>query len=427
MKKQIISHPVLEESYVLATHKSGLNIYICEKPSFSGAYAVFGTKYGSIDNAFRKAGEGDFTVVPEGIAHFLEHKLFESEDGDAFSRYAKTGASANAYTSFDRTCYLFSCTDRFEESFEILLDFVQHPYFTQETVAKEQGIIGQEISMYDDSPDWVVLFNALQCLYHHNPVRINIAGTAQTIAKIDAEMLYRCYRTFYNLQNMFIVVSGNVNADRVLELCDKYLLDTPAFPVETMPYNEPKEVVCSYKEQAMPVSMNQFIWGIKLDCDGHLSLQERTEISMLLSLMTGSQSPLYNQMLNDGLINKEFGATLFEGRNFASILFSGESKDPKAVVERIQQAITELKHSGVDEDEFQLIRKQYYGRYIMAFNQVEAIGDSLTDCACDGSGLFDEVAMFESMTVHHLNRRLQTAFDLTRSALSVVTPLAEKE
>ena len=188
MNKTEYFNEKIGEKYTVATHKSGLKIHVCEKKAFSGAYAVFGTKYGSIDNAFRLKGEKDFTEVPEGIAHYLEHKLFESEEGDAFSRYAKTGASANAYTSFDRTCYLFSCTDRFDESFEILLDFVQHPYFTEETVRKEQGIIGQEISMYDDSPAWVLLLNLFSALYKNNPVKINIAGTTETIAKINAEL-----------------------------------------------------------------------------------------------------------------------------------------------------------------------------------------------------------------------------------------------
>ena len=423
MKKQILTNQFINESYTVLTHSSGLKIFVCEKPEFSGCYAVFGTKYGSIDNSFRKKGEEEFIDVPEGIAHFLEHKLFESEDGDAFAKYAKTGASANAYTSFDKTCYLFSCSDKFEESFEVLLDFVQHPYFTQATVEKEQGIIGQEISMYDDSPDWIVLFNTLESLYHNNPVRINIAGTAQTIAKINADLLYQCYHTFYNLQNMFIVVCGNVSTDTVVDLCEKHLKEQEGFEVETKPYNEPYEIVRSYKEQQMPVAIPQFMLGIKMDCEGYLPTKERIEISMLISLLVGSQSKLYNQMLSDGLINKEFGASLFDGRNFASILFSGESKVPNKVVETLKETILTLQKDGIDPEEFELIRKQYYGRYIMAFNNVEGISDALTDCACDGSGLFDEISIFEKMTVNDLNQRLKTAFDLNRCALSVITPI----
>ncbi len=423
MKTQVLTNEFLKESYSVVTHESGLKIYICEKPAFSGCYAVFGTKYGSIDNSFRKKGEAEYTNVPEGIAHFLEHKLFESEDGDAFAKYAKTGASANAYTSFDKTCYLFSCSDKFEESFSVLLDFVQHPYFTQQTVEKEQGIIGQEISMYDDSPDWIVLFNALENLYHNNPVRINIAGTAKSIANINADLLYKCYETFYNLQNMFIVVCGNVKTDTVVALCERQLINSEGFQVETKPYNEPHEIVRSYNEQKMAVAIPQFIWGLKLDCEGYLPTKERIEISMLLSLLAGPQSALYNEMLNEGLINKEFGASLFDGRNFASILFSGESTTPNLVVDKLKDAIIRTKNTGIDPVEFELVRKQYYGRYIMAFNHVEGIGDALTDCACDQSGLFDEVSIFEAMRVDDLNQRLKTAFDLDRSTLSVVSPI----
>ena len=170
---KLIKSDILKEEYYEINHKSGLKILVLPKKNYKSTYAVFGTKYGSIDNRFRRKGSDDFITVPEGIAHFLEHKLFESEELDAFTRYAETGASANAYTSFDKTCYLFQCSDRFEDSLKILLDFVTHPYFTKETVEKEQGIIGQEITMYYDVPGWMSTFNLLRCLYHNHPVRID--------------------------------------------------------------------------------------------------------------------------------------------------------------------------------------------------------------------------------------------------------------
>ncbi|WP_312640611.1 EF-P 5-aminopentanol modification-associated protein YfmH, partial [Hydrogenoanaerobacterium sp.] len=223
MNKTVISSERLGENYVKIKHSSGLTMLLCPKPQFSSAYALFGAEIGSIDTTFKTSKDNDFVTVPAGIAHYLEHKLFESEDGDAFERYAKTGASANAYTSFDKTAYLFSCADNFKESIEILLDFVTHPYFTEETVRKEQGIIGQEIKMYDDNPDWRVLFNLLGALYVNNPVRVDIAGTVESIAEIDADLLYRCYNTFYNLNNMVLVVAGNFEIDTVLEAADRIL------------------------------------------------------------------------------------------------------------------------------------------------------------------------------------------------------------
>ena len=213
--------------YYKGRHPSGLDIYLYPKENGRSTRAVFGTKYGSIDNCFQRSDEASAETFPEGIAHYLEHKLFESEDGDAFARYAETGANANAFTGFESTCYVFSCTDRLYDSLRILLDFVQSPYFTEETVAKEQGIIGQEIKMYEDLPGWRVFFNYLQAMYHSHPVRKDAAGTIESIAEITPEHLYRCYNTFYNLNNMALVLSGKFDVDKVITVCDEMLKPSP--------------------------------------------------------------------------------------------------------------------------------------------------------------------------------------------------------
>ena len=214
MSSQIIQDKHLGEQYIRVEHPSGLTMLLYPMPGFSTTYAMFSTQYGSVDTCFQAKEGGEQIRVPEGIAHYLEHKMFESEDGDAFDRYAKTGAAANAFTSFDKTCYLFTCSGKFQESLEILLDCVTHPYFTKETVEKEQGIIGQEIRMYEDDPSWRVTFNLLDSLYHNNSVKVDIAGTIESIARIDADLLYRCYNTFYNLHNM--VLTCNVIFDEML-------------------------------------------------------------------------------------------------------------------------------------------------------------------------------------------------------------------
>ena len=419
MNKQIIRNENVGEEYIVATHKSGLKIYICEKKDYSKTYAIFGTKYGSVDNCFKTAKDSEYTCVPEGIAHFLEHKLFESEEGDAFSRFSATGASANAYTSFDKTCYLFTCADNFYDSFEILLDFVQHPFFTEETVRKEQGIIGQEISMYDDSPGWVLLFNLLNVLYHNNPVRINIAGTKDTIAKIDANLLYKCYETFYNLNNMFIVVSGNADADKVLEMCDKFLADKEGIPVESKDFDEPKDIVKDFISQKMPVAQPLFAFGIKQDVKD-TSVKRRVETEMLLEILSGHQSSLYNRMVSEGICNRDFSSEYFEGRGFASVLFSGESKDPEKVATEIKNEITRLINDGINEEDFESVRRQFLGHYIMDFEDVETVGDSLVTCACNGEGLFDEGDILKNVTREDLAARLKTDFNLKYSALSVI-------
>ena len=248
MNIQEIKSERAHDSYYKITHDSGLTIFVYPKQGYKSAYAIFGTKYGSINTCFSLDG-GEKITVPDGIAHYLEHKLFESEDGDAFARYAKTGANANAYTSFEKTCYLFSCTDRFDESFEILLDFVQNPYFTAQTVAKEQGIIGQEIKMYDDSPDWRVMFNMLGGMYHNHPVKIDIAGTVESIAEITAEKLYDIYNVFYNLNNMVLCVSGNVTVEQVLKTADKMLKPCEKHTIQNFFKDEPREIAQPYVEQ----------------------------------------------------------------------------------------------------------------------------------------------------------------------------------
>lgn len=217
----------INEKFYTLHHESGLDIYVIPK-KHSTAFAVFGTRYGSADRTFKLAGENDWLTVPDGVAHFLEHKMFENEDGtDAFSLYAPFGGNANAFTSFTTTVYLFSCTEHFDENLRVLLSFVTSPHFTEETVRKEQGIIGEEIKMYIDNPSWRVYFNLLRALYVHHPVRVDIAGTVESIAQITPEILYRCYNTFYNLHNMALCICGDVTPEQVKAVADAVLKKAP--------------------------------------------------------------------------------------------------------------------------------------------------------------------------------------------------------
>ena len=427
MKRILHENPRLGESYLEAVHESGLRVLICPKPAFTGTYALFGTRYGSIDTRFRLKGEADYAVLPEGTAHFLEHKLFESEEGDAFSRFAKTGASANAYTSFDRTCYLFSATDRWEESLDILLDFVRHPYFTQETVQKEQGIIGQEIRMYDDDPGWCATFNLLRCLYREHPVRIDIAGTAESIAEIDAELLYRCYRTFYNPCNMFLCIAGPVDADRILEKVETVFAGAEGVEVERGLFDEPREIVSARAKKNMAVSQPMFCFGYKEEPDGKPlpTLDERVETDILLSLIAGRSSRLYHELLEKGLINDSFDASYFTGHGYAVALFEGESRDPEAVAAAIQAEIDRLRREGIDEDAFRRAKNSLYGRNVMMYNSVERIAAALVDCAMDGTALFDLDEAYRKVTKADLEKRLHRQFDPAYAALSTVEPIEE--
>ena len=218
---EIFESSAVREKYYLHHHPSGLDIYLFPK-KLTTTYAVFGANYGSVDNTFKTSKDGDFITVPDGIAHFLEHKLFANEDGsDAFEHFSAFGADANAYTSFNKTAYLFSCTDNFEESLGELLDFVTHPYFTEDSVKKEIGIIAQEIKMYDDTPSDRCFYGMLEGMYEHHSIRRNICGSVDSISKITPKLLYDCYGTFYNLSNMALVISGDVELDTVIRIAPR--------------------------------------------------------------------------------------------------------------------------------------------------------------------------------------------------------------
>lgn len=418
-----IHNDLLQESYYDIDHKSGLKILIFPKKSYATSYAIFGTKYGSIDTRFQLSTEDDVVEVPEGIAHFLEHKLFESEEQDAFERYAQTGASANAYTSFDRTCYLFSCSNNFIPSLEILLDFVQHPYFTAETVQKEQGIIGQEIRMYDDQPDWKVLFNMLRGMYHKHPVRIDIAGTQESIAQITDKLLYQCYDAFYNLNNMVLCVAGNVTVEEVLETADRLLEDAVEVKVERKLIQEMDSVVQPYVEEKMSVASPVFSLGYKETVTGaEPSLQQRVETAVLLEMIVGDTSPLYQNLLEQGLINTGFSYEYFTGGGYACILFGGESAHPERVKEEIEKAVEKLRTEGIDEKSFERSRKMLYGRSIMSYNNVEGIANAMVSAHFLGNSLFDELLVYQSLTKQDVEKRLAETFAFERSVLSVIRP-----
>ena len=358
MEKKIIKNEKTGDSYIHIKHDSGLDILICEMEGFSTTEAIFGTKYGSINTRFKTNKDKDYTVVPEGIAHFLEHKLFENEDCDVFELYAKTGASANAFTSFEKTCYLFSCSDKYKESLEILLSFVQSPYFTKENVDKEQGIIGQEIRMYQDNPSWRVFFNLLKILYHNHPVKIDIAGTIESIAEIDADLLYKCYNTFYNLNNMVLAVAGNVKADEVLEIADKLLKPCENQQLETAFENEPEEIVKKEIVQNLSVGIPLFNIGFKASPKkGYENIKAELEANMVMNILADSSSPLYKRMTEDGIINSSFSTEVFNGDGFFSMIFSGESQKPYDVMNEIIKEIESAKVNGLDARHFEVLKR----------------------------------------------------------------------
>lgn len=422
-----IHNEKLGDYYFEFQHASGLTILVYPKEGYTSTYAVIGTNYGSVDTFIRNQ-EGKPTRIVEGTAHYLEHKLFESEELDAFARFAKTGASSNAYTSFDKTCYLFSCSDHFNENLEILLDFVTHPYFTAETVQKEQGIIGQEIRMYQDEPGWQVMFNLLRCLYHNHPVKIDIAGTVESISHIDADLLYQCYNQFYSLENMVLAVVGDVTCGQVIDVADKVLQKSDGQPTKRMDYNEPSSIVTDYVEEQFPVTMPSFMLGFKETHRTPLrSLKEKLITGLLLDYIAGDTSELYNRLLNEGLINGTFGYEYFTGPGYALTLFAGDSRDPKRVAEEIKKTIRKVKEEGLDKTEFTRLIKSSYGRSVMGYNDIDGLANELVSSYFEGYHLFDELDIYQSLTVEEAEEQLRHQMQEEYSALSLVLPQSAEE
>ncbi len=424
-QKKIIRNERLGEEYTYVKHPSGLDIYIWKKEGFSTTDAYFGTKYGSINTRFKTKDDEDFVDVPEGIAHFLEHKLFENEDCDVFDLYAKTGANANAYTSFDQTVYLFNCSDKYLESLHILLSFVQKPYFTQETVDKEQGIIGQEIKMCQDSPDREAYIKLLGCLYKNHPVKVDIAGTVESIAKIDADLLYRCYRTFYNLNNMALCVAGNVDVDDILKVCDEELIPCSDMNLETEFPDEPAEVAKKETVKQMAVSTPIFYIGIKCPPKkGKELLKAAVCCDFIMSLLMGQSSDFYNSLMADGLINSQFGTEVFYGDGYFTCICGGESKDPRKVMERIKDEIERVKRDGFDKELFEILKKSKYGVNLKALESSETCTAMMLVAAFLGFEAFDEMECIANTTIDDLKKVFNEHFNTDNMSISIVEPFS---
>lgn len=420
MNSKLIKNASLGDEYYKIKHSSGLTVFVYPKPEYSSVYAIFGTDYGSIDNEI--AGK----VIPEGTAHFLEHKLFESEEGDAFERFSETGADANAYTSFDKTCYLFSCASDFSKNLSILLDFVRNPYFTEETVRKEQGIIGQEIRMYQDNPGNRLFFSLLDGMYNVHPVKTDIAGTEESISHITADLLYDCYNTFYNPGNMVLAVCGNVTEKQVMEIVEKELHGVTGKKIERPHYNEPLEVKEKFKSESFEISMPLFAIGYKEPAFyPSKPLKDRLITSVYLEYIAGDMSPFYNRMVKEGLLNESFCYSDFSGNGFNASIFEGMSKDPEKVILELKKEIALVKEEGLSEKGFQQIRKMYYGKAIMAYNNIEGIANSLVASCFDGCNLFDEISILEGLTKKETEDALRRSLNEEYSSVSVILPKEE--
>ncbi|MCR5264047.1 MAG: insulinase family protein [Clostridiales bacterium] len=416
----------LKEKYYYVHHKSGLDVYVFPK-KMSVSYALFGTRYGSIDNIFRLKGDKEFTEVPDGIAHYLEHKMFENEDGvDTFQRYAKYGASANAYTSFQKTAYLFSCTDNFSENLEILLDFVTHPYYTEQTVAKEQGIIGQEIRMGEDNPGNALAFGLLKDMYAQHSVRKEIAGTVESISHITADLLYRCYNVFYNLNNMSLCVSGDVDPETVLSVCDRVLKQGPELEIETLRESEKPEVFKKRSEKKMKVSRPIFDIGVKnidISSDPRERMKISAEIGILTNMLFGGSSDFYNQLYKEGLLSSSFGIWNEYNRDYSFITLDGETDDPEVIYDRFAEYVEQVKRDGISEAEFARFKRVAVSDFVKSFDSTSEIANNMQEFIFDGGDILDYADILGSVSAGESFELFRKLFREEYYAMSTVVPV----
>lgn len=388
---------------------NGLTVYLLPKNDYHKTYGLFSTNYGSIDNEFIPYGEKEKVKVPDGIAHFLEHKLFEKEDGDVFQLFGKQGASANAFTSFTKTSYLFSTTDQVEKNLTTLIDFVQAPYFTEETVNKEKGIIGQEIQMYEDDPNWRMFFGILNNLYPTHPLHIDIAGTVESIDKITAQDLYTCYRMFYQPSNMVLFVVGKMEPEKLMKLIRENQ-EAKNFPpkqeiVRYFPENTKEIIKQSALEAA--ITRDKFVLGIKgldtLPQEGTELLRYKTAINLLFQMILGNTSRNYLAMYNQGIIDDSFGFEFSLDREFHFADFSGDTDEPEKAAEKVKEIILGFADDPeVSETNLDLLKKKMLGQYFQSLNSIEYIANQFTQSLFGDRTLFDLPEIIDSIQMKDL-------------------------
>ncbi len=406
--------------------ENGMTVLVKPMEGYRDVHVICGTRFGSADCKFEMNGVQH--TLPAGVAHFLEHKMFESEEGDAFAQYAAVGASANAYTSFDKTCYLFSTTCGVEKALDILLKLVSRGYFTKETVEKEQGIIGQEIKMYDDSPEWRMMFSLLQSMYHNHPVKDDIAGSEESIAQITPEMLYECVKAFYSPANLVLAAAGNISKQQILDAIERAGLTHEKPNVKKLPIQEPFETVCKYREFEMSVSKPMLGVGYK-EVPPTTENQLKTALicDMLSELVCGAMTPFYRELYDSGLAGADFSGEFLCIENALCLMFCGETDQPEKVRELLQQEIDRLRCDGVNEELFMLCKNQMYGGLVCELDSTSGTAGALCAGALKGYTLYDEMSCLVNLTVQDIDSALQTMLLEENSVSVVIRPESEEE
>ncbi len=408
----------IDETVYTEALDNGMKIIVIPKKNTAKKYIIWATKFGSIDNHFIEPKSNNEIEVPDGVAHYLEHKMFENENGvDSLYTLMALGLDANAYTTNDHTAFLFGGTENFYEGLDELMEYVQKPYFTDENVEKERGIIGQEIGRYDDEPDWKLYINTMDCLYKVNPVKLDIAGTVESISKITKEILYSCYNTFYHPSNMIMCISGDFEPEKIVEEVKKRLYPKEKideikriYPEETKGINKKEKVA------KMGISMPTFMIGFKDELEED-KVKLNIAVQIILNSLFGKSSKLYQELYQEGLLMSELDLGYEFSNTYAHVLISGESKDPRKVYEKIQETI---KNETINKENFERSKKKLYGDYVSEYNDVENIGRMYLADAIRGINSMEYIEKMDDVDFEYVNNMLNKLFKENESVISIV-------
>lgn len=420
--------PLLKDTLFTEKLANGLTVAVLQKPGYKQATGRIATHYGSVDSRFIDPQTGEEVHVPDGIAHFLEHKLFEEEEGNVSDLFSELGAESNAYTTYTHTVYYFNTTENFDHCFELLLKFVQNPRFTDESVAKEQGIIDQEIRMYMDDPGWRSNANLLEALYVNHPVKIDIAGTVESIKKITKETLYLCHRTFYHPSNMVVFVVGDVDPDKVVAMT-RESFGRHNYPeqgeVRRLLPEEPGEVNERRKMQKLVVNQPIFRMGFKeqkVGLHGQDLLRQDLLTALVMDAVCGRGSELYTSLYESGLIDHRFGFEYSPEESYGYSYFAGPTRDPAELEVRLLAGLQDAAAKGIPDADFERARKKAIGRTVSMMNDPDTVSYVFVDGFFKEEGLFDYIPVANSLTLEAAHERLRTHFDPQRAAISIIYP-----
>lgn len=421
---QIIENNIIKEKLYLDELENGLKVMIIPKKDTNKKMAIIGTKFGSIDNHFINPKTKEEVVIPDGVAHFLEHKMFEQADGtNSLDTLTAMGVEANAYTTSDHTAYYFEAVDNFEPAFKELLNYVFNPYYTDQNVEKEKGIIDQEIRMYDDDSISKVFYNALECMYEKCPVRIDVAGTVESVDRINKEILYNCYNTFYNPSNMILSVCGDFEPDYIINLIKTNMKKIEKLDkIDRIYPDEPEKVYNNYKEEKMDVSIPAFVIGIKDKVEKENIIKKELILNILLNYLLDENSKLYKELYDEGLLISEPDLEYEYSDIYSHMMIFSYSKDPNKVFERVKEEIRILKENGLEEKAFNRVKNKIYGRLITSYNSPGQVGRIFMRDYMNNIISFDYLNEWNNINIEDANKELKDRFVEDKMILSIINP-----